>query len=114
MWVWVCACVCAWVCFCVCVYARDTQQAVAATGNFTPAAMAAEGCLAWLTYFVSTIIQVCVCVCVCVRGCVCMCLYVCVCVCICDPLHPPLPLHYRAGVHPKTTSDSTLNSRSGC
>jgi hypothetical protein len=35
----------------------DLLQAVAATGNFTPAAMAAEGCLAWLTYFVSTIIQ---------------------------------------------------------
>ena len=35
----------------------DMLQAVAATGNFTPAAMAAEGCLAWLTYFVSSIIQ---------------------------------------------------------
>ena len=35
----------------------DLLQAVAATGNFTPAAMAAEGCLAWLTYFVSSIIQ---------------------------------------------------------
>lgn len=35
----------------------DLLQAVAATGNFTPAAMAAEGSLAWLTYFVSSIIQ---------------------------------------------------------
>ena len=35
----------------------DLLQAVAASGSFTPAAMAAEGCLAWLTYFVSSIIQ---------------------------------------------------------
>ena len=35
----------------------DLLQAVAASGSFTPAAMAAEGCLVWLTYFVSSIIQ---------------------------------------------------------